>query len=43
MTAAQNAPRWAEEIGAQGYVAKPFELTDLLASVERLRASSSNN
>src|SRR5215210_5782201 len=25
MTAAQNARLWAEEIGAQGYVAKPFE------------------
>lgn len=43
MTAAQNAQRWAEEIGAQGYVAKPFELTDLLASVERLKASSARN
>ncbi len=31
MTAAQNAQRWAEE--AEGYVAKPFELNELLASV----------
>lgn len=37
MTAAQNARRWAEEIGAQGYVPKPFELNDLLAAVERVR------
>jgi CheY-like chemotaxis protein len=37
MTAAQNARRWAEEIGAEGYVAKPFELVDLLDAVERLR------
>ena len=38
MTAAQDARRWAEEIGAQGYLAKPFEMPDLLAVVERLRA-----
>lgn len=37
MTAAQNAARWAAEIGAAGYVAKPFELDDLLTAVERLR------
>lgn len=37
MTAAQNARRWAEEIGAQDYVSKPFELTELLAAVERVR------
>jgi two-component system chemotaxis response regulator CheY len=35
MTAAQDARRWAEEIGAAGYLAKPFELPDLLAVVER--------
>jgi len=34
MTAAQDARRWAQEIGAQGYVAKPFDLSDLLAAVE---------
>jgi DNA-binding response OmpR family regulator len=38
MTAAQNARRWAEEIGADGYVAKPFDLDDLLLKVERLRS-----
>ena len=38
MTAAQNARSLAEEIGADGYVAKPFDLDDLLGKVERLRA-----
>ena len=37
MTAAQDARRWAEEIEAPAYLAKPFELPDLLAVVERLR------
>src|SRR5205807_3422583 len=31
MTAAQDARRWAQEIGAQGYISKPFELNDLLS------------
>jgi len=35
MTAAQNAGRWADEIEADGYLAKPFDLIDLLNSVER--------
>jgi two-component system chemotaxis response regulator CheY len=35
MTAAENAARWAEEIGAEGYLAKPFELQQLLDVVER--------
>jgi len=39
MTAAQNARTWAEEIGAQGYVAKPFEVPALLDAVERLRTN----
>jgi CheY-like chemotaxis protein len=39
MTAAQNARVWAEEIGAQGYVAKPFEVPALLDAVEKLRAN----
>jgi CheY-like chemotaxis protein len=35
MTAADNAGRWAEEIGAEGYLAKPFEIDALIAAVER--------
>jgi CheY-like chemotaxis protein len=35
MTAADNARRWAEEIGADGYLAKPFEIDALIAAVER--------
>lgn len=35
MTAAQDARRWAQEIGAAGYVSKPFELLELLTAVER--------
>jgi two-component system chemotaxis response regulator CheY len=35
MTAAQDTRRWAEEIGAAGYLAKPFDLTDLLSAVSR--------
>jgi CheY-like chemotaxis protein len=36
MTAAQDARRWAAQIGASGYLAKPFDLDDLLGTVERL-------
>ena len=39
MTAAQDARRWAEQIGADGYLAKPFDLDDLLATIERLLAT----
>jgi CheY-like chemotaxis protein len=35
MTAAQDARRWAQEIGAAGYLAKPFDLPDLLDTVGR--------
>ena len=38
MTAAADARRWAREIDAQGVLAKPFELDDLLGAVVRLRA-----
>jgi DNA-binding response OmpR family regulator len=38
MTAGPNAERAAREIGAQGFVAKPFEVGDLLAKVEQLCA-----
>lgn len=34
MTAAQDARGWAQEIGAAGFIAKPFDLTDLLSAVE---------
>lgn len=40
MTAAQDARAWAREIGAQGYVAKPFEVPDLLDAVERACAAA---
>jgi CheY-like chemotaxis protein len=36
MTAADNARAWAEEIGADGYVAKPFDLAELISAIERL-------
>jgi len=39
MTAAQDARRWAEEIGAVGYIPKPFHITDLLDAVERFHPS----
>lgn len=37
MTAAESAKRWADEVGAEGYLAKPFGLDDLLATVDRFR------
>jgi CheY-like chemotaxis protein len=37
MTAAADARRWAREIGAQAVLAKPFELDDLLAAIQRVR------
>lgn len=39
MTAAQDARRWAQEIGADAYIAKPFDMMDLLNTVERIRAA----
>jgi len=36
ITGAPDARRWAQDIGADGYLAKPFELTDLLEAVQRL-------
>ena len=38
MTAAESAQRWAEEIGATGYIAKPFDVNELLQTIERHRA-----
>ena len=35
LTAAEDAPQKAEEIGAEGYVGKPFEINELLAKVEQ--------
>ena len=35
VTAAENARAWAQEIGADGYLSKPFQLRDLLRIVER--------
>lgn len=37
MTAAEDAERWAEEIAADGHLAKPFELNELLTTLERYR------
>jgi CheY-like chemotaxis protein len=37
MTAAESAKRWAEEIGATGYIAKPFDVNKLLQTIERHR------
>ncbi len=34
MTAAKDAQKWADEIGAQGCLSKPFELEDVLAAVQ---------
>lgn len=35
MTAATNARKWAMEVGAAGYIEKPFDLDDLVAAAER--------
>ncbi len=37
MTAAESAKRWADEVGAEGYLAKPFGLDELLTTVARFR------
>jgi CheY-like chemotaxis protein len=37
MTAAESAKRWADEVGAEGYLAKPFGLDELLTTVQRFR------
>jgi len=37
MTAAESARRWAEEIGATSYIAKPFDVNELLQMIERHR------
>jgi two-component system, chemotaxis family, chemotaxis protein CheY len=40
MTAAQDAKRWAQEVGAVGAIPKPFNLVDLLDTVARTVQSS---
>ncbi len=42
MTAAQDARRWASEIGANGYLAKPFDLVDVLSAVEGIIGAPPN-
>lgn len=42
ITAAQNARSWAQEIGADGFLSKPFDLVELLDAVERLRVVTSD-
>lgn len=41
MTAAENAAAWAAEVAADAYLAKPFQLDDLLRVVERFRGGGS--
>lgn len=36
MTAAQDARRWAQEVGASGYISKPFDVEDLLTTVSSI-------
>jgi two-component system response regulator MprA len=44
MTAAQNARLWAAEIGAEDFLAKPFDLDQLIATIERLcRGAAARN
>jgi two-component system, chemotaxis family, chemotaxis protein CheY len=40
MTAARDAAGWASEIGADGYLAKPFDIGELLEAVSVHRQSS---
>ena len=39
MTAAQDARRWAEEIGAEGFIPKPFHVMDLIDAVARFHTN----
>jgi two-component system, chemotaxis family, chemotaxis protein CheY len=41
MTAAQDARKWGQEIGAVESLAKPFDLINLLSIVERLTGDGS--
>ncbi len=40
MTAARDAARWAAEISASAFVAKPFGYDDLIEAVEQVRPSA---
>ncbi len=40
MTAARDAARWASEISASAFIAKPFGFDDLIGAVERARPAS---
>jgi DNA-binding response OmpR family regulator len=40
MTAARDAAGWADEIGAQGFLAKPFDIGELLDAVRDGAASA---
>ncbi len=35
VTAARDAKIWAQEVGAEGYLAKPFDIDELIRTVER--------
>lgn len=39
MTAAADARRWGHDVGAQAVLAKPFDLDELIAAVQRFRAT----
>ena len=41
MTAAESARRWADEIGANGFIAKPFDVDELLQLIDRHRQRDS--
>ena len=38
LTAARDAQAWASEAGVEGYLAKPFELEDLMNAVNSIHA-----
>ena len=43
MTAAQDARRWATDIGADGWLAKPFDLDNLLEIVQQHKATDEHS
>jgi hypothetical protein len=42
MTAAADAGRWADEIGAIGVVPKPFGVAELVSAVHRYSAAAAS-